>query len=479
MKRKNFFILLLTFISLSSCNLNGNVSSSENISTTESTVENSSTIESTPDSSSTILDSTSTEGSSSISESEQINTDSSEEVSLLDQYWTNEDYGNYYQSIDLNNPNLLSQLQQLNKEERTFTVGYKNMWTYYGKTDYDPEDTSKVLAYYNNTSSTRANMNREHVWPNSRGGNLVENDIHTIRPTLTSDNSSRGNSFYVEGKNSSSSGWDPKTAGLVERFRGDAARIIFYCVVAESSLKLVDLENDSTGNKSMGKLSDLLKWNLQYPVSQSELNRNNGAEKIQGNRNPFIDNPGFACAIWGDTNDSTRKICSGSYVPEKPEEDEKEDDTIKPNPDEYTNNWVLVNNINEINVGDKIVIADSKNKAVAGNLSSAYLSSLEATFSSDNKYINSLPSDALQLTLGKDGNYWTLSNNKQLLGCTSVKKLSYDSGTTTWNISIDSGIATIESSNSSLGKFQYNDTHPRFTTYTSTLNNISIYKFVN
>jgi endonuclease I len=35
----------------------------------------------------------------------------------------------------------------------------------------------------------------------------------------------------------------------------------------------------------------LRKWNQQDPVDQAEMNRNNEIEKIQGNRNPFIDFP--------------------------------------------------------------------------------------------------------------------------------------------------------------------------------------------
>ncbi len=71
----------------------------------------------------------------------------------------------------------------------------------------------------------------------------------------------------------------------------------------------------------MGKLSDLLKWNLQYLPSTSETadtalrveqNRNNVIESnaaLQGNRNPFIDHPEYACKIWGNTNSATKSIC--------------------------------------------------------------------------------------------------------------------------------------------------------------------------
>ena len=227
----------------------------------------------------------------------------------------NSEIQNYYSGIDssLTGSSLLSALRSLNSKERTFTPGYKNLWSYFNKTDYDPNNSSRYLAYYRGTSASKGEMNKEHVWPDSRGGNLVEADIHVIRPTLIADNSSRGNAFYVEG-GKTQSGWDPYADGMTERYRGDAARIVFYATIANSSLSLVDLSNDSTGNNTMGKLSHLLEWNLKYPVDASEMRRNDGAEGVQGNRNPFIDDRSLACKIWGDTNDSTRAVCRDSMT---------------------------------------------------------------------------------------------------------------------------------------------------------------------
>ena len=241
------------------------------------------------------------------------------DVETVANAYTNGDADTYYNDISdtATGTDLLSALQTLNSRKKQKTIGYGSMWSYYNKTDYDPNNSSKYLAFYRGTSANKSEMNKEHVWPKSRGGDLVEDDIHMPRPTLTSDNSDRGNSFYVEGKVSTSDGWDPKAAGMTESYRGDSARIIFYCVVANSTLKLVDKEKDSTSNKSMGKLSDLLKWNLQYPVQQREKDRNEGCESVQGNRNPFIDHPEYACKIWGDTNDATREICGLNYQPTK------------------------------------------------------------------------------------------------------------------------------------------------------------------
>ncbi len=224
-------------------------------------------------------------------------------------------FNGYYASIDTTKigTQLLSSLQALNKQKRTYTPGYGGLWNYYNKTDYDPNNPSQYIAFYRGTSASKGSMNKEHVWPKSHGGNLVEGDIHMTRPTLSSDNSSRGNSFYVEGKNHSEQGWDPYADGMTEYYRGISARIIFYCVVAAPQLQLVDLDYHKSSNSNrdnmMGKLSDLLKWNLKYDIDDTELRRNDGAQDVQGNRNPFIDDRTLACKIWGDTNSTTRSIC--------------------------------------------------------------------------------------------------------------------------------------------------------------------------
>ena len=93
--------------------------------------------------------------------------------------WTNSDFGNYYEGIDFsNNSTLLSQLQKLNSKKRTSTVSYAGMRTKFIYTDYDPKNpSSKLLDFYSHESFDKTwdsgtTWNREHVWPNSRGGNL-------------------------------------------------------------------------------------------------------------------------------------------------------------------------------------------------------------------------------------------------------------------------------------------------------------------
>lgn len=132
--------------------------------------------------------------------------------------------------------------------------------------------------------------------------------------------------------------------------------------------------------------------------------------------------------------------------------------------------WSLVTDASALSAGDVIVLVDVTSGEVAGNVSSQVLTSVSgATFSSNNSIISSLPSDAVQFTLGESEGAWTLSNsNGMKLGATAVKKVAWGGGTDKWSISISGdGDATIQNQTSSYGRFLYNNDNPRFTTYTS------------
>ena len=259
--------------------------------------------------------------------------------------YTNGDAATYYNSINSSKTgnDLLKDLRTLNLAKRQSTVGYSSMGTspsgQFKYTDYDPNYVSydengqpygtRISSFYTYTSAT--SWNREHVWPNSHGGGsggsagtpYPDADIHMPRPTISSENSSRGNSFFVEGMNHSSNGWDPYTAGYSEESRGEAARITFYCMTVNSKLSLAPNNTSPsgkdpiTGNSyssgtTMGNLETLLKWNINYPVTQREKNRNEGAEYLQGNRNAFVDHPEYACKIWGGVNSTTQSLCNSA-----------------------------------------------------------------------------------------------------------------------------------------------------------------------
>ena len=234
-----------------------------------------------------------------------------------------DDYGDYYASIGdgLTGTSLINALNKLNGTKRRKTMGYDGLktWGKYTEIDWTGKDNveGKMFGFYNNALiadhwDNQATWNREHVWPNSKGGGTVDGDMFMPRPTSVKINSDRGNMAYA-----ASGAYDP---GQFEvNYRGVAARIIFYCVIANPSLSIVD--STSIGSNQMGKLSDLLRWNLQYAPSRSanahltlrieqnrnrEMYRNSG---LQGNRNPFVDHPEYACKIWGNTNSQTKSIC--------------------------------------------------------------------------------------------------------------------------------------------------------------------------
>ncbi len=246
--------------------------------------------------------------------------------------------GNYYSGISdtLTGTDLLNALHTLNNQKRTKTIGYQGMRQFAAKSDIDPDGSGKIIGFYDNKKvgpswDSGSTWNREHVWPNVRDGDKVEDDAHMVRPAAVSTNSDRGSKGY------GSDSYDP--GEFVPYYRGAAARIIFYAAIADTSLKVVDYSfpynGVSGGNHgydvgTMGSLSEMLKWNLQYLPSdttftgandlarRTELNRNEVIQTAsggQGNRNPFIDHPEYACKIWGDTNDKTRAICGGQVTP--------------------------------------------------------------------------------------------------------------------------------------------------------------------
>ena len=128
------------------------------------------------------------------------------------------------------------------------------------------------------------------MWPQSLGWFSTSDagaDLHHIRPTNPSENSSRGNKKY--GTSTSSGYYEPR-----DEVKGDIARIIFYLMVRYQ-------EADIYTFKSVAESKELLlEWNTMDPVDAFEMNRNEVAYSIQGNRNPFIDHPECAELIWLD-----------------------------------------------------------------------------------------------------------------------------------------------------------------------------------
>ena len=181
---------------------------------------------------------------------------------------------------------------------------------------YPNANSSTFIPFYHEPASSQTttigNCNREHTWPKSRGGNLIETDPLLIRPTLTKDNSSRGNNFYGIG----SQQWDPAVCGY-EGARGESARIILYAATryASKGLSLSNNPADSTSSKTMGTLSKLVEWNNKYPPTDFERTVNERYYKMGFARNPFVDCPEYVNYIYTTTGYRT-----SAYTPDNGEE---------------------------------------------------------------------------------------------------------------------------------------------------------------
>ncbi len=177
----------------------------------------------------------------------------------------------------------------------------------------------KISSFYSGIGigpSWDGSWNREHTWPNSKGdaSGSGENDLMMLRPTSTSENSSRGNKAYGQGNgyynpNSESNGqYD---------LRGDVARIVLYVYVRWECTNTGSGYNPNGIFGTDGVMESkqvLLDWIEQDPVDTWELGRNDSAESILGTRNVFVDYPELAFLLYNEDIPTDYTTPSGSAV---------------------------------------------------------------------------------------------------------------------------------------------------------------------
>ena len=212
---------------------------------------------------------------------------------------------------------------------------------------YINRNVNNQTTAWDDHQQTEWGINREHIWAKSHGfqeegsggargdpmhlwaANGYANNIHSnyfygfVDKTKTytdcgSTYSNISNNLRGTSKNiGSGTVFEPQDCD-----KGDIARSIFYMVARYNNyanaasgfdtdnpnlVLLNDLsENTITGTSTadqpygMGLLRDLLAWNKLDPVDEYEIHRNNILYKnYTNNRNPFIDFPSWADAIWG------------------------------------------------------------------------------------------------------------------------------------------------------------------------------------
>ena len=199
---------------------------------------------------------------------------------------------------------LYSKLQSFMKSNHKYINAYKENNTLLKYTDCVQNNTSQISSFYSgkmfsNVWDSAKTWNKEHTWPNSKGLNgSDEDDVMMIRPTIVSENSSRGNTAYGE----SSGYFNPGNS-----VKGDCARIALYVYCRWGNTGKMWGSSGVIEN-----LTVLLKWMEEDPVDTWEMGRNDAVQAITGTRNVFVDYPEFAWLLFGKSVPTNMTTPSGA-----------------------------------------------------------------------------------------------------------------------------------------------------------------------
>jgi endonuclease I len=263
----------------------------------------------------------------------------------------------YYSTATTSGSRLKTQLHELIRNHQTQT--YSSLWVHFTTTDITfsgkvwdiysdiPCQEPPYLFTFSDDQDSGSGggsegdvYNREHSMPRSWFGGDVDpmnTDLYHLYPVDKYVNAQRANFPFgvVEapywtslngGKLGNNTAGDTYTGVAfepIDAYKGDLARSFFYMVTRyedriESWTYTEEGNNMLDHNKYPGYqpwvIQMLMNWHNNDPVSQRERLRNDAVYEIQGNRNPFIDQPEFVEMIWGDTTLQTSFIDQKNYV---------------------------------------------------------------------------------------------------------------------------------------------------------------------
>lgn len=210
--------------------------------------------------------------------------------------------------------------------------GRNHTWAGFFYTDRSAQEENLVLDMYSDNkryfnpekpTASVAGFDIEHMLPKSWWGRVENNaycDLFHLVPGDASANRSKSN--HAPGIPTDTTFWNGSFAtgpdavhGLqrvfcpADEYKGDFARAYFYIaccygdeltwVSTEGSEPAVAMDNSSYLEFRPWLYELLLSWHRLDPVSEKEIKRAVEVNKIQGNRNPFIDYPELVEYIWG------------------------------------------------------------------------------------------------------------------------------------------------------------------------------------
>lgn len=221
------------------------------------------------------------------------------------------DVDEYYAECEgLEGSALQAKLKSINEPE---SPSYD--WERYEDADEAEDDSTCILSLYTRHNIKKSShcgnyswdkWNREHIWTQSAWP-LSASDNHNIFACEGQINGYRSNKIFDEGGEvvtvfghvtecrQTNDTFEPCDAA-----KGEVARSVMYGTITYSY----------TMTNEIASIELALKWHLQHPISSRDIKRNEVVYRNQGNRNPFVDHPEYACKIWGSTNAQTQALCS-------------------------------------------------------------------------------------------------------------------------------------------------------------------------
>lgn len=411
------------------------------------------------------------------------------------------------------------------------TISYDGLWEAYKTTDLRPD--GKIWDMYSNATnydpdrghsgnySKEGDMyNREHSFPKSwfNEGSPMSSDLVHVVPTDGYVNNRRSNypfgevasaTYQSKGGFSKLGSCDSKIgySGTVfepnDEYKGDFARIYFYMVTRYESQVSSWSSPMLAGNKYPAykdwAIKMLLRWAAEDPVSQKEIDRNNGVYKCQKNRNPFVDFPGLEQYVWGTHKDVPLDVDDykqpDGTTPGNPGGGDDNPGGDNPggdnpggsdNPSATYTKFEKITSTSDLSVGGKyLIVCEDKNTAMAENSNNVrtlvdvkianYIIETTTGEGKAHAFILGGKQGAYTLQDETDKTYLALTANDNKLH--SVEELADKNSE--WDITFNQGNAVIKNQNYTDRTIQYNASSPRFACYKSAQQPVQLFKGVS
>ena len=310
---------------------------------------------------------------------------------------------------------------------------------------YVNRDVENETRAWDDHGQTQWGINREHVWAKAQGfdenvtseggkggargdpmhlmaGNGYVNNIHgnfyygyvdktqSYKDCGAEQTKTSGEKFTWANLSGNLLGKSKYQGGSVSVFepqdsdKGDIARAIFYMVARYNNLAgddtidsnnpNLELVNDLTSYSStaytstatkkgkMGLIADLLEWNRLDPPDEYEIHRNNLLYKnYTNNRNPFIDFPSWAEAIWGTSE-------NGVWNPTPTVKASASTDSINGDKYSLSTNSVTFSDLSKTTT---ISVRSSKNIQVTWEIADTSIATIDKTVTAANEEVTITP----------------------------------------------------------------------------------------